>query len=84
MLWPQKNLLTLTYVLTYVLSKFRREGIIRIPTLVRLWNELHKQQPVIRLPVEYLQYTVEPPNRGHFGTAAFVLSSEVVLFSEVV
>ena len=31
-----------------------------------------------------LGYTVEPPNRGHFGTAAFVLSSEVVLFSEVV
>ena len=30
------------------------------------------------------QHTVEPPNRGHFGTAAFVLSSEVVLFSEVV
>ena len=29
-------------------------------------------------------YTVEPPNRGHFGTVAFVLSSEVVLFSEVV
>ena len=29
-------------------------------------------------------YTVEPPNSGHFGTAAFVLSSEVVLFSEVV
>ena len=28
--------------------------------------------------------TTEPPNRGHFGTAAFVLSSEVVLFSEVV
>ena len=28
--------------------------------------------------------TVEPPNRGHFGTVAFVLSSEVVLFSEVV
>ena len=28
--------------------------------------------------------TVEPPNRGHFGTAAFVLSSEAVLFSEVV
>ena len=28
--------------------------------------------------------TVEPPNRGHFGTAVFVLSSEVVLFSEVV
>ena len=27
---------------------------------------------------------VEPPNRGHFGTAAFVLSLEVVLFSEVV
>jgi len=30
------------------------------------------------------RYTVEPPNRGHFGTVAFVLSSEVVLFSEVV
>ena len=29
-------------------------------------------------------YTVELPNRGHFGTAAFVLSLEVVLFSEVV
>ena len=28
--------------------------------------------------------TVEPPNRGHFETVAFVLSSEVVLFSEVV
>ena len=27
---------------------------------------------------------VEPPKRGHFGTVAFVLSSEVVLFSEVV
>ena len=31
-----------------------------------------------------LQITVECPNRGHFGTAAFFLSSEVVLFSEVV
>ena len=30
------------------------------------------------------RYIVEPPNRGHFGTAGFVLSSEVVLFSEVV
>ena len=29
-------------------------------------------------------YTVESPDRGHFGTAAFVLSTEVVLFSEVV
>jgi len=28
--------------------------------------------------------TIEPQNRGHFGTAAFVLSSELVLFSEVV
>ena len=34
--------------------------------------------------VSQLYITVEPPNRGHFGTAAFVLSSEVVLFSEVV
>ena len=31
-----------------------------------------------------VSYTVEPPNRGHFRTAAFVLSSEVVLFSEVI
>ena len=30
------------------------------------------------------QYTVEPPKRGHFGNGTFVLSSEVVLFSEVV
>jgi len=29
----------------------------------------------------YMIYSIEPPNRGHFGTAAFVLSSEVVLFS---
>ena len=28
--------------------------------------------------------TVEPPKRGHFGSGTFVLSSEVVLFSEVV
>ena len=28
--------------------------------------------------------TVEPPKRGHFGNGTFVLSSEVVLFSEVV
>ena len=28
-------------------------------------------------------YTVKPPKRGHFGTVAFVLSSEVVLLSEV-
>ena len=28
--------------------------------------------------------TVEPPNKGHFGNGSFVLSSEVVLFSEIV
>ena len=28
--------------------------------------------------------TVKPLNKGHFGTAAFVLSLEVVLFLEVV
>ena len=27
--------------------------------------------------------TVEPPNKGHFGNGTFVLSSEVVLISEV-
>ena len=30
-----------------------------------------------------LSNTVKPPKRGHFGTVAFVLSSEVVLLSEV-
>ena len=30
------------------------------------------------------EITVEPPKRGHFGNGTFVLSSEVVLFSEVV
>ena len=48
------------------------------------------QRKIISLIMGKLQalgsvgYTVEPPNRGHFGTVAFVLSSEVVLFSEVV
>ena len=27
--------------------------------------------------------TVEPPKKGHFGNSTFVLSSEVVLISEV-
>ena len=36
------------------------------------------------IKLAHSQNTVEPPNRGHFGTAAFVLSSEVVFFSEVV
>ena len=27
--------------------------------------------------------TVEPPKKGHFGNGTFVLSSEVVLISEV-
>ena len=30
-----------------------------------------------------IQYTVEPPNKGHFGNGFFVLSSEVVPSSEV-
>ena len=29
------------------------------------------------------RYTVEPPNKGHFGNGSFVLSSEVVPISEV-
>ena len=28
-------------------------------------------------------YTVEPPNKGHFGSRSFVLFSEVVLWWEV-
>ena len=39
-------------------------------------TELHQ------FKVQYM-YTVKPPKRGHFGTVAFVLSSEVVLLSEV-
>ena len=37
------------------------------------------------LPTYIIQQvnTVEPPNRGPFGTTAFVLSSESVLFSDV-
>ena len=34
-----------------------------------------------RLPT--LTITVEPPNKGHFGSGAFVLYSEVVLWWEV-
>ena len=29
------------------------------------------------------EITVEPPKKGHFGNGTFVLSSEVVLISEV-
>ena len=32
---------------------------------------------------EWWPYTVEPPKKGHFGNGTFVLSSEVVLISEV-
>ena len=34
-------------------------------------------------PLPDKKYTVEPPNKGHFGDTASVLISEVVLFSEV-
>ena len=30
-----------------------------------------------------IQYTVEPPNKGHFGNGSLVLCSEVVPISEV-
>ena len=47
-------------------------------------------QPVIRLPLligplslQAFKYTVEPPNKGHFGISHVVLCREVVLFSEV-
>ena len=33
--------------------------------------------------IVYMQYTVEPPNKGHFGSRGFVLFSEVVLWWEV-
>jgi len=42
-----------------------------------LQNEIVGEFPIF-------PYTVEPPNRGHFWTTAFVLSSEAALFSEVV
>ena len=35
------------------------------------------------IKIGVLPNTVKPPKRGHFATMAFVLSSEVVLFSEV-
>ena len=40
------------------------------------------RQQVNPLLGSYL-YTVEPPNKGHFGSKAFVLFSEVVLWWEV-
>jgi len=36
-----------------------------------------------RLELYVMQYTVEPVNKGHFGSRAFVLFSEVVLWWEV-
>ena len=53
-----------------------------------LWHNLCTKKYALMCEAYAVQMhipsTVEPPNRGHFGTAAFVLSSEVVLFSEVV
>ena len=34
-------------------------------------------------PHHVVCYTVEPPNKGHFGNGSFVLCSEVVPISEV-
>ena len=36
-----------------------------------------------RCCINYHDLTVEPPNKGHFGSRAFVLFSEVVLWWEV-
>ena len=35
------------------------------------------------IQVNHTDYTVEPPNKGQFGSRAFVLFSEVVLLWEV-
>ena len=46
---------------------------------------MHINELVLTLYILHLKVvTVEPPKRGHFGDGTFVLSSEVVLFSEVV
>ena len=42
-----------------------------------------KEQPTLQTIVMHmLDYTVEPPNKGHFGSGPFVLYSEVVPWSE--
>jgi len=37
----------------------------------------------VRFTIHVYRYTVEPPNKGHFGSTALVLFSEVVLWWEV-
>jgi len=56
---------------------------LKIGFLLPFCDEIEEEEPA-NYKQKISHYTVEPPNRGHFGTAAFVLSSEVVLFSEVV
>ena len=54
------------------------------------WMKSKRECPVCRKTLSTVLVrslvldTVEPPKRGHFGNSTFVLSSEVVLFSEVV
>ena len=52
--------------------------IVTSPAMFRfLTQELYSKS------VYFKAYTVEPPNKGHFGNGSFVLSSEVVPISEV-
>ena len=55
-------------------------------TKIKRINEVFKSKyPIIPTStIERARSTVKPPKRGHFGNGTFVLSSEVVLFSEVV
>ena len=47
-------------------------------------NCRHTARPCFVLTLGWLYCcTVEPPNKGHFGTSHFVLCREGVLFSEV-
>jgi len=47
------------------------------------WKALRNDPHLATLPQNELGNTVEPPNKGHFGSRAFVLFSEVVLWWEV-
>ena len=47
------------------------------------WKAVRNDPHLATLPQNELGNTVEPPNKGHFGSRAFVLYSEVVLWWEV-
>ena len=52
-----------------------------VPRGMRLYLYINRIVHVYPYPGQ--EYTVEPPNKGHFGNGSFVLCSEVVPISEV-